>query len=458
MSLRRRIALAVAVAVTAVVVAMGVSSYIATRSNLRGEIDRALSERVDGFTRGRAGGPNGPGGPSARPDNQHRDEAPGAPAFGGAPGYFQFVAADGTVRAADAGTAKLPVDDRVRAVARTGSGRYFEDVTVDGTRLRVLTAANAADKEAVQVARPLTEVDNVLHDLLITYLVFGAAGILLAAALGGLVGRTALAPIRAFTTRTEAVAGAPDTSLRLEGGDAQELQRLAASFNSTLDALERSVEAQRHLVADASHELRTPLAALRSNVQVFLRADELPDGEREALQHDIIAELDELTQLVSDVVELARDARASEEIDAIELAQIVTECVERTRRRSPGLNFDVQLEPTMIDNAPERVTRAVTNVLDNARKWSPADGRVEVRLHDGLLSVRDHGPGFDDSDLPFVFDRFYRAAGARRMPGSGLGLAIVRQAAEARGGSATAGNAPGGGAVVHVRFGALPAA
>ncbi len=459
MSLRRRIALAVAVAVAAVVAAMGVSSYIATRSNLRGEIDRALTERVNGFTRGRAGGPNGPGGPSAGPDaGRPRDEAPGAPAFGGAPGYFQFVAADGTVRAADAGKAKLPVDDRVRAIARTGRGRYFEDVTVDGTRLRVLTAANAADNEAVQVARPLTEVDNVLHDLLITYLVFGAAGILLAAALGGLVGRTALAPISAFTTRTEAVAGAPDTSLRLEGGDAPELQRLAGSFNRTLDALERSVEAQRHLVADASHELRTPIAALRSNVQVFLRADELPAGEREALQHDIIAELDELTQLVSDVVELARDARASEEIEAIELAQIVAECIERTRRRAPGLDFDVQLEPIVIENAPERVTRAITNVLDNARKWSPVDGRVEVRLHGGLLSVRDHGPGFGDGDLPFVFDRFYRAADARRMPGSGLGLAIVRQAAEARGGSATAGNASGGGALVQVRFGAPAAA
>jgi two-component system sensor histidine kinase MprB len=449
MTLRRRIALAVAVAVAAVVAAMGISSYVATRSNLRAEIDQALVERAAPFLRPRDGGPAGPdGSDGGRP----RHEAPGAPAFGGAPGYFQFVQADGTVVAGDAGTPKLPVDDRVRAVAQTGAGRYFRDVTVDGTRLRVLTAGDPVDREAVQVARPLTEVDSVLHDLLVTYLAFGAAGILLAAALGGLVGRTALAPISRFTTRTEAVAGAPDTSLRLEGGDAEELQRLAASFNRTLDALERSVEAQRHLVADASHELRTPIAALRSNVQVFLRADELPTGEREALQHDIIAELDELTQLVSDVVELARDARASEEIEELELAQIVAECVERTRRRAPGLDFHVELEPTLITSAPERVTRAVTNVLDNARKWSPPDGRVDVVLAGGTLSVRDHGPGFDDADLPFVFDRFYRAAGARRMPGSGLGLAIVRQAAEAQGGSAQAGNAPGGGALVRVRF------
>lgn len=449
MTLRRRITLAVALAVAAVVAAMGVSSYLATRSTLRSEIDQALTERAAPFVRG-DGGPAGPhgGGDPGRP----RHEAPGPPAFGGAPGYFQFVQADGTVVAGDAGTPKLPVDARAREVAKTGSGRYFRDVTVNGTRLRVLTVADSGDGQAVQVARPLTEVDNVLHDLLVTYLVFGAAGILLAALLGGVIGRTALAPIRSFTARTEAVTGAPDTSLRLEGGDAEELQRLAASFNRTLDALERSVEAQRHLVADASHELRTPIAALRSNVQVFLRSDELPAGEREALQHDIIAELDELTQLVSDVVELARDARAGEEVEDLELAQIVTECVERTRRRAPGLDFHVDLEPTMIRSAPERVTRAVTNVLDNARKWSPPGGRVDVVLAGGELSVRDHGPGFDEADLPFVFDRFYRAAGARRMPGSGLGLAIVRQAAEAQGGSAQAGNAPGGGALVRVRF------
>ena len=451
MSLRRRIALVVAVAVAAIVAAMGVSSYLATRSTLRHELDQALAERAAPFLRPRGDGATGPGfgDGGGRPG---RHETPGPPAFGGAPGYFQFVSADGTVTGGEAGATRLPVDAATRRIARTGSGRATSDVTVDGTRLRVLTVADPVGRQAVQVARPLTEIDNVLHDLVVAYLVLGGAGILLAALLGGLVGHAALAPIRRFTDRTEAVAGEPDTGARLDGGDAEELRRLAASFNRTLDALEQSVEAQRHLVADASHELRTPIAALRSNVQVFLRADELPPAERGALQADIVAELDELTQLVSDVVELARDARAAEVVEEFELAQVVRECAERTRRRAPELHIELDLEPVVIEHAPERVARAVTNVLDNARKWSPPGGTIEVTLRDGTLSVRDHGPGFGAADLPHVFDRFYRAADARRLPGSGLGLAIVKQAAAARGGSAEAANAPGGGAVVRVRF------
>ena len=455
MSLRRRIALAVALAVAAVVVALGISSYVATRSTLRQEIDRALRDRAAPFLDQRADGGGGGGGRVDGGGNGGRGGGLGIPdpvPFGGASGYFQFVSADGTASAGDAGTPKLPVDAATRRIARSGSGRAYRDVSVNGTRLRVLTIGDAADHRAVQIARPLTEVESVLHDLLVTYAVFGGIGILLAALLGSVVGRAALGPITRFTSRTEAVAGAPDTAQRLEEAGADELRRLAASFNRTLDALERSVEAQRHLVADASHELRTPLAALRSNVQIFLRSGELPLEDRVSLQSDIVAELDELTQLVSDVVELARDARASEEVEHIELAQIVAESVERTRRRAPGLRFDVSLEHTMIENAPERVARAVTNVLDNARKWSPPDGHVEVTLAGGTLTVRDHGPGFGERDLPQVFDRFFRAADARRMPGSGLGLAIARQAAEARGGCAEAGNAPDGGAVVRVRF------
>jgi two-component system, OmpR family, sensor histidine kinase MprB len=174
--------------------------------------------------------------------------------------------------------------------------------------------------------------------------------------------------------------------------------------------------------------------------------------EREGLQEAILAELDELTQLVADVVELARGSAPSEHTEAIDLSQIVSETVARAERRSPQLEFTVELEPTAIVNAPDRVTRAVTNVIDNARKWSPPSGRIEILLRDGLLSVRDHGPGFDEADLQHVFDRFYRAEQARRMPGSGLGLAIVKQAAEAHGGSARAANAADGGAILRVSF------
>jgi two-component system sensor histidine kinase MprB len=233
------------------------------------------------------------------------------------------------------------------------------------------------------------------------------------------------------------------------------LSRLAGSFNRTLDALERSLAAQQHLIADASHELRTPLAALRSNIQIFLEAKRLPEAEREGLQEAILAELDELTQIVSDVVELARGSSPSEHTEQIELDRVVADAVARAHRRSPGMSFEVDLEPTVVVNVADRVGRAIGNVIDNARKWSPENGVIEVSLKNGLLVVRDHGPGFGEADLPQVFERFYRADAARRMSGSGLGLAIVKQAGEAYGGSVEALNADGGGAMLRIRFGSV---
>jgi two-component system sensor histidine kinase MprB len=278
----------------------------------------------------------------------------------------------------------------------------------------------------------------------------------LAGLLGLAISRSALRPIERFVAGTERVTRALDRPARLEETDAVELRRLAKSFNQTLDALEHSIESQRQLVADASHELRTPIAALRSNIQIFLDSDRLPEQERGELQESILAELDELTQVVADVLELARGAAPASRVEPIELDTFVREAAERTERRAPDLRFKLDLEPTVIVNNADRVGRAVTNVIDNARTWSPPDGQIEVRLRDGALSVRDHGPGFNERDLPHVFDRFYRAKAARRMPGSGLGLAIVKQAVEAFGGDATAANAPGGGAIVTVRFGSAP--
>ena len=271
--------------------------------------------------------------------------------------------------------------------------------------------------------------------------------------LGAAIAKAALAPIERFSEMTEQVTSALDKPRRLEEMGASELRRLAASFNQTLDALERSILAQQHLIADASHELRTPMAALRSNIQIFLEADRLPEEDREELQSSILAELDELTQVVSDVLELARGTAPTEHTEAIELDHLVHEAVARAQRRAPSLDFELDVQPTAIVNSPDRVARAVTNVIDNARKWSPPEGKVEVGLRDGVFSVRDHGPGFKDVDLPYVFDRFYRAHEARRMSGSGLGLAIVKQAAEAHGGFAAAANADDGGAVLRISFG-----
>ena len=463
MSLRTRIAAAAGLAVALVVVIASVAIYLGVRAELRGEVDDALRERaaaIGRLTEGRGPGqgerPDRPGDGAGRPPpgggrGDGLFPVPRPDPFGGPEGIAQLVLPTGrAVRRPGAGEA-LPVDSRAREIARSGSGEYLADMTVNGTHLRVVTRA-VPGRGAIQVARPLDEVDRQLDRVLLVLLLVGAAGVALGAALAAVVARTALAPIGRFTRRTEELAGDPDPSHRIDAHRSDELGRLARSFNTTLDSLERSVEAQRQLVADASHELRTPIASLRANIQTLEHAERLPAAERESLRADIVAELDELTALVADIVELARGAKPGEPVDDVRLDEIVEGVAARARARANGVAIDVSAEPTVVRGEPERIQRAVSNLVDNALKWSPGGGRVEIDVTGGGLSVRDHGPGFQESDLPHVFDRFYRASGARSLPGSGLGLAIVRQAAEAHGGDVEAVNAPGGGALVRVSF------
>jgi len=455
MTLRRRLAAAAALAVAAVAVTLGVVGYLTTRSHLIGQVQAQLRQRAAGALGPHPDGDGGGDGQFNGPG--HGGHFPGPPPFGDAAGYFQNVYPNGQVVVQAGSTVPLPVNARVLDIARAAQGSYYFSATVNNTRLEILAIGDPYDHKAVMVALPLTSEDDVLHGLVLSYGLLIGAGILLAAIFGTVIARAALAPIERFSAQTEQVTSALDRPRRLEETGADELRRLAASFNQTLDALERSIASQRQLIADASHELRTPMAALRSNIQIFLDADRLPEEDRRDLQDAIVAELDELTQLVADVLELARGSVPDEHTEAFELDAVVRDAVARTQRRAPGLEFELDIEPTMITNAPDRVNRAVTNVIDNARKWSPPDGTVQVSLRDGVLCVRDHGPGFDERDLEHVFDRFYRADKARRMPGSGLGLAIVKQAAEAHGGFATAANARDGGAVLRVAFGSVAA-
>jgi len=440
MTLRTRMAAVAGVAVALTVVVLAAAQYEAARSTLRGEIDSALRDRATLIT---SSPPiAGRGGPTDGDD--HHDRVPPNP-FGDAAGKVQYVSPQGTILSSSTTSSQLPVDARAKELAASGTGSYFSDAHVSGVHLRVLTVG-LGQRGAAQIARPLTEVDHALQQLLLVLLAVGAVGILVAAALGGVVARAALAPVSRFTRRTEALTANPDLSQRLEIEGQDELARLARSFNATLDALERSAEAQRHLVADASHELRTPIASLRANL--------LPEADRESLRADIIAELDELTALVGDVVELARGSKPSDVVDDVRIDQIVRALVERAERRAGDVVvFRSTLQPTVVSGEPERISRAISNLLGNAHKWSPPGGLIEIGLADGTLSIRDHGAGFDETDLPHVFDRFYRADSARGMPGSGLGLAIVRQAAEAHGGWVTAANAPDGGALVTLSFG-----
>jgi two-component system, OmpR family, sensor histidine kinase MprB len=470
-------ALAAGVAVAIAVVAVAVSAYAGTRSELQGQLDTSLSGLIHpllvhaGVAQGpapRATGDGDEGSPGFRGapgfggrgfihnDCDHGlglDNARGT-GFGGPQGYIQLVSPGGSVCLATGETTRLPVDAPVKALARTGTGQSLTNVTVGGHRLRVL-ARGVGRYGAVQVALPLTQVDDALSHQLLLLVIIAAAGIALAALLGLLVARTALAPIGRFTRQTEAIAANPDRldteRVDVHGGD--ELARLAQTFNRTLDALESSVQAQRNLVADASHELRTPIATIRANLQLMRDEELLSPEDRDALRRDVIDELDELTALVGDVVELARGSKLGGEPGEVRVDQIVSAAVERTRRRAPQMRVEATVEPTLVYGEGDRIARAVANLLDNAAKYGRSGGIIEVTMADGVFSVRDHGPGFHDEDLPFVFDRFHRARDARSQPGSGLGLAIVRQAAEAHGGFVRATNAPGGGALLQIGFG-----
>jgi two-component system sensor histidine kinase MprB len=235
-------------------------------------------------------------------------------------------------------------------------------------------------------------------------------------------------------------------------GDRDEIDRLGAAFNTMLAALERSREAQRQLVADASHELRTPLTSIRTNIEILGRAKEMPEAERAEVVAAASAQLEELTLLVGDLVDMARDGRpAPDEVEDVRLDELVHESASRLN----GGRILVESEPSLVRGSRARLGRAVANLLDNAIKYSPDGSVVEVTVRGGEVAVRDHGPGIATADLPHVFDRFYRAPSSRGTPGSGLGLAIVRQVAEAHQGSAVAEAADGGGARLRLRLPAL---
>jgi two-component system sensor histidine kinase MprB len=305
---------------------------------------------------------------------------------------------------------------------------------------------------AVQIALSLTQVDHSLGRIKNLLILIAGGGIAIAAALGLAVSRAALAPVRRLTTATENVTETGDLSDRIEVSGRDELSRLAASFNAMLGALEESSRAQRQLVADASHELRTPLTSLRTNIEVLASERALPTGERERLLTDVVEQLSEMTTLVSELIDLARGEQQQAEPEEVRLDLVAADAVERARRNRPAVTFRTDLNESMVQGTPSTIERAVANLLDNAAKWSPQGGEIEVAVRNGEVSVRDHGPGIDEADLPYVFDRFYRSPSARGRPGSGLGLAIVRQVAVAHGGTVVAERAEGGGTRMTLRL------
>ena len=330
--------------------------------------------------------------------------------------------------------------------------RSLRDRTVNGMHFRVLTVPLPGGALAV-LGRPLGEVDDALARLAFLLLLLTAVGVGIAIVLGLGVTRTAAAPVGRLTEAAERVSATGDLSLRIEEPPTEdELGRLATSFNAMLAALESSVSAQRQLVADASHELRTPLTSIRTNIDLLASRRGLSPDERERAIADVSQQLEELSSLVNDVVDLARGAEQPLALEELRLDEVVQEAVDRARSLRPEASFVVDVEPSVVRADRGRLHRAVSNLLDNAATWSRDGGAIEVSVRGGTIQVRDHGPGFAEDDLPHVFDRFYRASSARGAPGSGLGLAIVRQVAEIHGGAASAENVPDGGAVVRLEL------
>jgi two-component system sensor histidine kinase MprB len=368
--------------------------------------------------------------------------------LGGATGYVQLFQSNGNIVRSGGIPTALPVTPATRAVAAGRRNAFFSNLTIAGTPMRMLT--EPAGQGAVwQVVLPLTDVNGTLSRLRLVLAVVSLAGVALAIALGLAVSRAALVPVGRLTQAAERVARTQDLGHRIDSGEADELGRLAASFNTMLAALERSRLAQRQLVSDASHELRTPLTSVQANLDALALGERLPPAERARIVAAAQAQLGELTVLVGDLVDLSKTDVDEAEVEDVRLDLAVAGAVERARLHAPGCRFVVASEPCLVRAAPARLDRAIANLLDNAVKWNPSSppvGPIEVSVRAGTVTVRDHGPGIAPEDLPRVFDRFYRAPAARGRPGSGLGLAIVRQTAEAHGGAVHAANAPGGGA------------
>jgi len=439
MSFRARLAMVAAAAVALAIVAASFIIYFVVRDQLRSTLDDSLRTTAAQV--------------ATTPFHDFRHFTPPPSELGGAPGYLQVVDASGTVFLPPGAKFSLPVNGSVEQIAQQGAGTLFMDAHVNGFHVRIVTFPYELQPGiAVQIARPLTEIDHSLGRIESYLILIGGTGIAIAAALGLLVARAALAPVRRLTSTAETVTETGDLSQRIDVTGRDELARLAASFNAMLGALEESTRAQRQLVADASHELRTPLTSLRTNIEVLASDRTLPPGERERLLNDVVEQLGEMTTLIAELIDLARGEQQTVAPEDVRLDLVAADAVERARRNQPKVTFITDLHESTVQGVPSSIERAVANLLDNAAKWSSAGGSVEVGVQDGTVTVRDHGPGIDDEDLPYVFDRFYRARSARGLPGSGLGLAIVRQVAQAHGGTVVAEHADGGGTRIVLRL------
>ena len=341
-----------------------------------------------------------------------------------------------------------PVSADELAVANGNLDHSLRTIDRNGFDSRAVTVP-ADDNTALMFVQSSEPIERTLDRMGLVLFLVGVGGIVSAAIIGLVVARSALTPVRRLSAAAEHIARTEElTPIDITGDD--ELASLATSFNDMLASLGASRDRQRRLIADAGHELRTPLTSLRTNLELLAQADRrggLGKEQRDEIFSDATAQVEELSTLVGDLVELARDEPLERTPEPLDLADIVSRAVDRVRRRALGLVFDVHASAWWVLGEAQILERAVTNLLDNAAKWSPPGGTVGVELSDGVLTVTDEGEGIRESDLPMIFERFYRAPDARTMPGSGLGLSIVQQAAQRHGGSVAAANHEPHGAV-----------
>jgi two-component system sensor histidine kinase MprB len=459
MTLRARLALALAVLAGVSVVVVAVVSYVATDHRLHDDVDAQLTSYA-----GRLRDPDGRSAGMLCDDLSGRGPAPGGgplPEIGsllaGLPrGAVQCIDPHGTV-IGWTGAVDLPADraEQASLAAPTpGPGPLPATspttVVVRGTPYRVVSVTRLGGG-AVRIARSLTDTNHVLSSLRNLSIGIGIAVIALAAVIGWLIALAATRPVLRLTDAAEAVGATGQLEIDVPRGGRDEVGRLTRAFRSMLDALNRSRSQQQRLVQDAGHELRTPLTSLRANIDTLRRHPDLGDEPRRQLLADLDGELRELTALVDELVALAIDRYDDEPPERVRLDELVAQAVDRVRRRS-GRTVRLDDEPAAAEARPGQLLRAVGNLLDNAVKFSPDGTPIEVTVRPGRIVVRDHGRGIAPADLPLVFDRFYRAVDVRSRPGSGLGLAIVRDAVEAAGGTVGAANDPDGGAVFTVEL------
>ncbi|PSM44366.1 two-component sensor histidine kinase [Streptomyces dioscori] len=467
--IRARLSILVAAAVAFAVAAVSVTCWFIVQGKLYDQVDDDLKA---------AATPQRQSEVEAALDSCTQTPPPKNDAFGARDTYYlQLVKADGTpcVSANSEGTVKVTGDDTdVIENAENDNGIFRNGTDTDGNAVRVLTVPLTVTQgpsrpqlypdTALLIAVPLKGTQGTLNDLALILLLVSGIGVLGAGAAGLAVARAGLRPVDKLTEAVEHVARTEDLSVRIpvEDESEDEIARLSRSFNSMTASLANSRELQQQLIADAGHELRTPLTSLRTNIELLTRSEEtgrpIPPADRKALLASVKAQMTELAALIGDLQTLSRSdaGTPADRVQVVPLQDTVESALRRARLRGPELTITADVHPWFVRAEPTALERAIVNILDNAVKFSPEGGAIDVALRGGELTVRDHGPGVPADELPHVFDRFWRSPSARALPGSGLGLSIVARTVQQSGGDVALSPAPGGGTVATIRLPGAP--